>query len=176
MKTGDVEMIIIPGTRLTHARFIEDLNELLGASGIRPIRSFSHPVIWCATGRTAAGGSVAANDVPTRIGRVVVFVDEHLDQSLNLDRMAEEANLSKYHFLRLFRDEVGQTPWAYVRDLRIKKAKQLLEQGVPPVEAAVEAGFFDQSHLTKVLKEVEGKTPREYQAEFFRNGRKDLQE
>jgi len=169
-------MVFYPETNLTYAQFLESLNDLLGASGIRPIKPFSPRIILGSAVRKEAVDGTGTIEVSPRVGRVVDFVDEHLDQPLNLDRLAEEANLSKYHFLRLFREEVGQTPWAYVRDLRIKKAKRLLEQGVPPAEAAVEAGFFDQSHLTKAFKESEGTTPREYQDDFFRNGRKDLQE
>jgi methylphosphotriester-DNA--protein-cysteine methyltransferase len=72
---------------------------------------------------------------------------------------------------------VGQTPWAYVRKARLQKAKTLLKQGASPVTAALEAGFFDQSHLTNVMKDVEGKTPKQYQQERHgKEDRKDLQE
>lgn len=157
--------------------FLHELNRLLQASGIVPIRARGMMLLpWCAAGDSERSPVSRHGHLPPRIGRVVVFIEEHLEEPLSLDRMADEANLSKYHFSRLFREEVGQSPWAYVREERVKKAKTLLEQGLPPVTAAVEAGFFDQSHFTKVLKEVEGKTPRQYQKEHFEPGRKDLQE
>jgi len=158
------------------AHCMRALNRLLCASGIAPLRPTRFLLARCATGERATGERDLPGKLPARIGRVVVFIEEHLEEPLSLDRMADEANLSKYHFSRLFRDEVGRTPWAYVREARVKKAKTLLERGFSPVTAAVEAGFFDQSHFTKVMKEVEGKTPGAYQKEHYPPCRKNLQE
>jgi len=67
--------------------------------------------------------------------------------------------------------------WAYVRNARLKKAKEFLKQGASPTTAALEAGFFDQSHLTNVMKEVEETTPKQYQQEQHgKEDRKNLQE
>ena len=54
--------------------------------------------------------------------------------------LAEVAGLSRYHFSRVFREEVGQTPWAFVRAARVRHATELLAEGCPPAEAAHEAG------------------------------------
>jgi AraC-like DNA-binding protein len=155
--------------------FIYELDEVLTAAGI----SRSQPpglLAWCVADESETRHS-EGHDVPARMGRVVVFIEEHLEGPLSLDLLADEADLSKYYFARLFRDEVGQTPWAYVRKARLQKAKTLLKQGASPVTAALEAGFFDQSHLTNVMKDVEGKTPKQYQQERHgKEDRKDLQE
>lgn len=165
-----------PKTAWMPAPFLRDLNRLLRATGIAPIRSTR--LLWarCEAGERPGDTLHPQGDLTVRIGRVVVFIEEHLEEPLSLDRMADEANLSKYYFSRLFRDEVGQTPWAYVREARLKKAKTLLEQGIAPVTAAVESGFFDQSHFTKALKDAEGKTPGQYQKEHFPESRKNLQD
>lgn len=157
-------------------RFIRDMNRLLNASGIAPLRSTRFLFARCAIDETQRDEINLHGNLPARIGRIMVFIEEHLEEPLSLDRLADEANLSKYYFSRLFRDEIGQTPWAYVREARIKKAKTLLEQGISPAAVAVETGFFDQSHFTKVMKEVEGKTPKQYQKEHCRPSRKNLQE
>lgn len=156
--------------------FIRTLNEVLRAAGISPIQPTRRLVARGAVDEKDAPGTNLSPDVPTRMGRVVVFIEEHLEGPLSVERLADEANLSKYYFSRLFRDEVGQTPWAYVREARIQKAKTLLDQGASPATAALEAGFFDQSHLTNVMKALEGKTPTQYQEERHRRDRKDLQE
>ena len=161
--------------KLIPAQFIQDLNRMLSVVGIAPLQSTRFLFTRCAA-EEQQGDTHVQGSLPPRLGRVIVFIEEHLEESLNLDRLADEANLSKYYFSRVFRDEVGQTPWAYVREARIKKAKTLLEEGVPPAEVAVESGFFDQSHFTKVLKEVEEKTPKQYQKEHFQPDRKNLQE
>ena len=127
---------------LLHAppsRFLRGLNSVLTAAGVVPIS--------------------ASLEVSPRIRRVQEFVEVHVGEALCLDDLAEVAGLSRYHFSRVFREEVGQTPWAFVRDRRIERAKDLLAEGRSPAEAAHEAGFFDQSHLTRVLRRFDGRTP-----------------
>ncbi len=154
--------------RLHFDSFLRDLDAMLHASGIS--RRTWAPI--CSADAEAFGPG--SGDRPSiRVGRVVSYIDENLDASLSLDELAREAELSKFHFSRVFREEVGDPPWAYVRKARIGRAKDLLAQGVSPAAAAVESGFCDQSHLTKVMKQFEGKTPRQYQEESHR---KDVQE
>lgn len=127
-----------PSTRVS---FLEALDRLLTASGIAPL--------------------AASLDVSPRIRRVQDFVEVHVGEALCLDDLAEVAGLSRFHFSRVFRDETGQTPWSFVRDARIARAKELLAEGCTPAEAAHDAGFCDQSHLTRVLRRFEGCTPGE---------------
>lgn len=146
------------------ASVLRELNDLLRACGVLnhagvPLRPIMLSVRHDDDSRPV---------ISTRIGRVMGLIDDELEECLSVDRLAEEARLSKYHFSRVFREEVGETPWAYVRRARIRKAKDLLLQGVSPAEAAVEAGFFDQSHLTRALREVEGTTPGQFQKDHAR--------
>jgi AraC-like DNA-binding protein len=164
----------ISETFVVPERFIRELNRTLLAAGIFPGRP-SGRVGWCVAEESDSRRSDVSG-LPERVGRVVVFIEENLEPPLSLDRLADEAELSKYYFARLFREEVGQSPWAYVRDARLEKAKTLLEQGASPAAAALEAGFFDQSHLTNVMKDVEGTTPKQYQQERREADRKDFQE
>ena len=151
-------------TRIDDFVVLDELNRILRASGIAPVRSSALPVC----------GPTDPSEVSPRIGRVLVFVEDHFHLPLTIDDLAGEAGLSKYHFSRVFREEVGETPWAFVRRTRIERAKELLERGATPAAAAVDAGFFDQSHFTNVLREVEGTTPKQYRD--TRRRRKDLQE
>ena len=105
------------------------------------------------------------------VGAVKAFVDEHVAEGLDLEQLARAAHLSKYHFARTFRDAEGITPWAYVQRTRVQRAKALLDAGFSLAEAALAAGFYDQSHFTNTFKRIEGLTPGQY-----RQKRKDLQE
>ena len=65
-----------------------------------------------------------------------------------LDQICHLEGLSKSTLLRAFTKSKGVTPYSYLQNIRIGEAKKLLEQGLPPVEAAVQTGFSDQSHFT----------------------------
>jgi len=83
--------------------------------------------------------------------------------------LAETASLlgiSDRHLRELFRVHTGRSPAQYVRSLRIDKAKQLLAGGMPVKQVAVEAGFFDQSHLNRHFKHAVGLTPAQYARRF----------
>lgn len=106
-----------------------------------------------------------------RIERVTRYVSVRVGRVSGIDELAEVAGLSRYHFARVFREEVGQSPWSYVKATRARRALELLEDGLSPAEAALEAGFADQSHLTRTLRQVEGRTPGQVRRERACAGR-----
>jgi AraC-like DNA-binding protein len=73
--------------------------------------------------------------------------------------------MSPFALLRAFRDETGLPPHAYLNQLRVRLARQLLDGGVAPALVAAEAGFADQAHLTRHFKRVVGVPPGAYQRE-----------
>lgn len=93
------------------------------------------------------------------LGRVLDYIEANADQNPSLDELALTAGLSKYHFLRVFKRETGLSPHAYLLGRRVEHARKALERGVPPSEAALLAGFADQSHLTRRFKAFYGVTP-----------------
>lgn len=151
-------------TEITYRLFLKNLNALLKESGIEPFRQ---PIT--ANADRKKNGTEKTSDTQPTIGRVIIYIEEHLTEQLSLDKLAEEARLSKYQLIRQFRDEKGTTPWKFLVGKRIEKVKKLLENGVPPSQAAVEAGFYDQSHLNKKFREETEQTPKEYQEEHFKN-------
>lgn len=76
------------------------------------------------------------------------FMEQHFADRIYLDQICRYAGLSKSTLLRAFTKSKGVTPYSYLENIRIGKAKKLLEQGVPPIEAALQTGFSDQSHFT----------------------------
>ena len=83
-------------------------------------------------------------------------------ENVSLERLAREAGLSPFHLCRVFRQETGLSPHAYQILVRVRLAKDLLTKGVAISQAAVEAGFCDQAHLTRHFKRVFGVTPGRY--------------
>lgn len=108
-----------------------------------------------------------AMETPRRrraVDRAVAHIEVNFRQKIVLQDLAELAQLSIFRFATVFRREVGLPPHRYLSRVRVRHAKQLLNQGVPPAIAAVEAGFYDQSHLARHFKSFCGVTPGEYQA------------
>jgi AraC family transcriptional regulator len=100
---------------------------------------------------------------PSAIDKTIKFIDENLDQDLNLEQLANVAHLSLYYFLRQFKAICGMTPHQYVLKSRIKRAKHLLATTrYPIVEISQMAGFVNQSHFTNVFKAQAGITPRAF--------------
>jgi len=79
--------------------------------------------------------------------------------NLSLADLARVACLSPHHFIRVFSRHTGLTPHAWLMQLRARKAQALLRQGAAIADAAAQAGFADQSHLTKAFKRLLGYTP-----------------
>lgn len=99
---------------------------------------------------------------PGAVDRVRELMHADFAQELSLETLAGEAALSPYHFVRVFRSHVGMPPHAYLIQVRIRKARELLAAGKTPAEAAQETGFSDQSHLTNHFKRFTGVTPARY--------------
>lgn len=94
------------------------------------------------------------------------IMERHYAQRISLDQMCRCVGLSKSTLLRAFALSKGVTPYSYLENIRISKAKKLLEQGVPPVEAALRTGFSDQSHFTNYFNRFIGLTPGIYRDIF----------
>lgn len=87
------------------------------------------------------------------------LINDSLDTNFTLDTLASNVNLSKYHFLRLFKKEFGLTPHAFIINQRLNRANKLIQKGVSISQASVEVGFNDQSHYSRNFKKFFGYTP-----------------
>lgn len=107
------------------------------------------------------------------IERACAFMERHYAERICLEQICRRAGLSRSALLRAFTKSKGVTPYSYLENIRVGEAKKLLEQGVPPVEAALRTGFSDQSHFTNYFSRFIGLTPGAYQ-EIFSKGRGNL--
>ncbi len=84
----------------------------------------------------------------------------NFDESLKLETLANISGLSKYHFLRKFKEEFNMTPHAYLLQIRIQNAKNMLLQNKILSDIAHSCGFSDQSHFTRVFNKIYGMSPK----------------
>jgi AraC-like DNA-binding protein len=104
----------------------------------------------------------AAEPQSPGIRRALAHIERHFTEALYLDDLAALAGLSVCRFVTVFRRQVGLTPHRFVCRQRVRYARTLLADGVPAAQAALDAGFFDQSHLSRHFKSVYGTTPGRY--------------
>jgi AraC family transcriptional regulator len=96
-----------------------------------------------------------------KLVRAVEYIQDQLDTDITVSGIAQAVYMSPYHFTRLFKESTGQSPYQYVVEARVRKAKELLTTGKFNIgEAAYHVGFVDQSHLTRHFKRVFGLPPR----------------
>ncbi|MFN7978063.1 MAG: AraC family transcriptional regulator [Vicinamibacterales bacterium] len=99
------------------------------------------------------------------IQRVIAHVALHLDDALDLESLAADACLSPFHFHRVFRGMVGETPMEFVRRLRLERAAwQLATSIVPVTTVAFEAGYEAHEAFTRAFRQHFGASPSEFRA------------
>ncbi len=102
----------------------------------------------------------------SKLKQVTEYIHENLDRDLKIIKLAAIAQISPYHFIRLFRDSTGKTPRQYILRQRIEKAQYLLQhEELSIAEIAAIVGFCDQSHFTRYFKRITGITPKKLKAE-----------
>lgn len=116
----------------------ETLAEVLGPDGAPPIRA------------------------PRAVRRARAFLHEALAERVTLDEVATNAGLDKFHLVRAFRREVGLPPYEYLTNLRVARARELLQQGARVAAAAQEVGFYDESQLHRHFRRIVGVAPGAY--------------
>jgi AraC-like DNA-binding protein len=104
-----------------------------------------------------------AADVYKKIVDAKVFIDEHFDSPIDLDAIAGEACLSRYHFHRLFRRIYRRTPHQYLTRKRIDHARQILiAEDCTVNEVCAQVGFESVGSFSMLFKKAIGVAPGEY--------------
>jgi AraC-like DNA-binding protein len=81
------------------------------------------------------------------------------DSALSLEEVARRAHMSKYHFLRRFKQAFGRTPHQYLQNIRIDCVRSAMVRGETLAVAAHSCGFYDQSHMIRIYRKFYGHTP-----------------
>jgi AraC-like DNA-binding protein/PAS domain-containing protein len=101
-----------------------------------------------------------SDEKSVNLARAVAYIDDNFLERLKLDTMAQEAGMSKFHFCRSFKKDMGITPMQYVIALRLKKALGLLSQKNKKISTvAAESGFDDLAEFNRQFKKAYGAAP-----------------
>lgn len=98
------------------------------------------------------------------VARARDYLHDNLGDNISLERLADMAGVSSFRLIRGFKRLYGLPPHAYLTQVRVRRAKELIVAGMPLAQAATETGFADQSHLTRNFKRILGVSPGRYRA------------
>jgi AraC-like DNA-binding protein len=112
--------------------------------------------------------SIRENDLPAddliqRAMRAKRFIEEHFAAPLELEEIAAAGNLSKFHFIRVFKSVYGRTPHQYLTSVRIARAKELLKNQKSVTETCFAVGFESVTSFTDLFKRRVGQIPSAFQ-------------
>jgi AraC family transcriptional regulator len=97
--------------------------------------------------------------------QVLEYINEHLNQDIKLADLAQFLGMSQFHFSHLFKQSLGTSPYQYLLQQRVERAKQLLKQTDQSImDIAFMCGFNSHSHLSKQFRQFTGMTPTAYRA------------
>jgi AraC family transcriptional regulator len=104
-----------------------------------------------------------ADAMPRALGRAREFIAANLDGILTVESIAAAAGVHPVHLARTFRTKTGETVGGYVRRIRAECARDLIRRSTEPLASiALRCGFADQSHMTRVMRQLYGATPAKF--------------
>ena len=116
--------------------------------------------------RQSSGAGEQREERP--IHGITRYLQEHLAEEASLSVLAEEFHLSAQYISQLFKNEIGVGFLAYLTNIRMERAKQLLlSTSLSIAEVSEQSGYGDYRVFTKVFKKSEGITPSQYRRDFI---------
>ena len=98
-----------------------------------------------------------------QLHQIIDYANSYINQNIGLTELAKQINTSPFHFIRLFKQTTGISPHQYILQLKIERAKQLINKNKRSLtEIAYELGFTDQAHFSNAFKKIIGVAPRQY--------------
>lgn len=94
--------------------------------------------------------------------RVLQLIEARYDQPITVQWLADQMGLERCYFSKVFKEKTGETPAAYLAEVRVRKACILLKESNEPVAAVAAAVGQDARNFARSFKKVTGKTPRQY--------------
>ena len=117
---------------------------------------------YCNTNNIKNENKYDKNDINHKINKAKDFIKDNCLNNITINEISEHVKLSKFYFIKLFKEILHISPHGYLLNCKIDIAKKLLSQGLNSIDVSNEVGFFDQSHFSKVFKKYVAVTPNEY--------------
>lgn len=102
------------------------------------------------------------NNYTVSLEKIKNYIDEFYLKNITLKELSEISGLSKFYLIRKFEEIYGISPHKYINSKKVAYAKSILKKSTNIADVALESGFYDQSHFTKIFKEYSGITPLKY--------------
>ena len=101
-------------------------------------------------------------DADPKIGEVLHHINTHLDGELSVENLAAMCYLSRYYFMRRFKESTGYTVHSYIRQKRLAAAVERMEDGMNVTDAALSVGFNEYSSFLRAFRQAYGVSPSDY--------------
>jgi AraC-like DNA-binding protein len=112
-----------------------------------------HKKVFAPKGKLSAG----------QLKNVATFTRNAIRTNINLSMLASAANLSPFHFSRVFRNTMGRSPYQYVLQRKIEYAQKMMHQKEKSLsDIAFSLNFTDQAHFSNTFKRITGVCPKEF--------------
>jgi AraC family transcriptional regulator len=109
--------------------------------------------------RSADCGGLSAS----QIRLVIEYMETHLDEKIAIAELANLVDLTRFHFIRSFKQSVGVPPHQFIIQRRVERAKEMLtERGHSIADVALQTGFNSSIQLSRAFRRVVGVTPSEF--------------
>lgn len=106
----------------------------------------------------------------TIIDKALEYIGDNLNSRINLDDICKALSISKFHFVRLFRNYTGRTPYQYILDCKLRTVCKAIEKGKDIDLLIGDYCFCDAGHFNRRFKEVYGITPFQYRQSLVSKG------
>lgn len=104
-----------------------------------------------------------------RLAYIVTYIRENITRNLSVEELCDKACLSKSHFFRLFKSELGVSPAQFILTERIRRAKTILSNPAKTItDACYESGFNSVTHFSSAFRSVEHICPRQFKRQLSR--------
>lgn len=108
-------------------------------------------------------------NVTKNINESIKFLKEHYQKEYCLEEVAKAANLSPYHFIRVFKSQTGKTPHDFLQEVKLQKAKEMLMDSTKTItDICSELAFSSPSHFAAVFNKAVGQSPTAFRKKHCR--------
>lgn len=102
------------------------------------------------------------------VNKAIDYIQAYYNTNINIDDICKAINLSPYHFIRIFKAQIGLTPHEYLMQVRLEKAEEMLQRGGCSVEEVAHmCGFINPGHFSTLFKKVIGIPPSRYKRNYY---------